>query len=318
MTPNNTARIGIGLLEKLFGNTKWLFREQAVNDYGIDAQVEIVNEGEYPSGQLIAFQVKTGGSYLREQDEKSIVYRPQSKHVEYWLKHCLPVVIIVCDPENDILYWHHFTSSTTEDTGLGYKIHISKDSKLDITSFTDLKQVHRDPLYMNKLNRLILDLDWINRVASGEVVKVKFMDWVNKSLSRASITLSCESDDKIASVEIPTVYYPASSSHAIIQNYFPWADLEEDSEDPDVRDDYWSQYEDECYMGYDSEDKEALYSESFESWFSNGEDKYPDAANGETIHYSYLLTLNELGESFLKLYIFLFEESEFDCRSFQL
>ena len=43
----------------------WLFREQPTEDYGIDAQVEIV-EGEAVSGKLLALQIKSGPSWFEQ------------------------------------------------------------------------------------------------------------------------------------------------------------------------------------------------------------------------------------------------------------
>ena len=48
-----TERKGINAVEKIFlDEFGWLFREQPVSDYGIDAQVEVV-ENNKPTGKLI-------------------------------------------------------------------------------------------------------------------------------------------------------------------------------------------------------------------------------------------------------------------------
>lgn len=52
----NTERLGISKCEYFFNNNKWLFREQPIHDYGIDAHVEVVDNGQ-PTGKLIAIQV---------------------------------------------------------------------------------------------------------------------------------------------------------------------------------------------------------------------------------------------------------------------
>src|SRR5262245_39656738 len=54
-----------------FASTGWLFREQHGHDYGIDAHVEIVEDGR-PTGKLIAFQIKPGSGYFLEQTSKAI------------------------------------------------------------------------------------------------------------------------------------------------------------------------------------------------------------------------------------------------------
>src|SRR5262249_4360686 len=58
-----TERKGINAVEKIFLHEfSWLFREQPVSDYGIDAQVEVV-ENNKPTGKLIALQIKTGSRW---------------------------------------------------------------------------------------------------------------------------------------------------------------------------------------------------------------------------------------------------------------
>ncbi len=79
----------------------WLFREQPTEDYGIDAQVEIV-EGEAVSGKLLALQIKSGPSCFKQAGPGGWWFRPDAAHVRYWTNHSLPVVVLV-HPENRTL-----------------------------------------------------------------------------------------------------------------------------------------------------------------------------------------------------------------------
>ena len=55
-----TERVGVNAVEAIFLNElNWAFREQTVSDYGIDAQVEVMEDGK-PTGKLIALQIKSG------------------------------------------------------------------------------------------------------------------------------------------------------------------------------------------------------------------------------------------------------------------
>src|SRR5690242_3966994 len=53
----------------------WLFREQQTEDYGIDAQVEIV-DAEVVEGKLLALQIKSGVSFFSEKGPQGWWYRP--------------------------------------------------------------------------------------------------------------------------------------------------------------------------------------------------------------------------------------------------
>jgi len=48
-----TDRLRVSKVEYFFSLHGWLFREQYLHDYGIDAQVKIVQDGK-PTGDLIA------------------------------------------------------------------------------------------------------------------------------------------------------------------------------------------------------------------------------------------------------------------------
>ena len=93
-------RIGIATTEKIINQMGMIFREQPTDDYGIDAQIETIENG-YASGKLIAVQIKSGEHYFKEKTKESIVYRGNRKHYDYWINHSLPVVIVLYNPEED-------------------------------------------------------------------------------------------------------------------------------------------------------------------------------------------------------------------------
>ena len=43
----------------------YIFREQPISDYGIDAQIELIDE-ETVTGKLVALQIKSGASWFVE------------------------------------------------------------------------------------------------------------------------------------------------------------------------------------------------------------------------------------------------------------
>lgn len=125
-----TERIGIHkvalcFLEK-FG---WIEREQYVADQGIDTQVEIVENGN-PTGLLYCIQVKTGKSYINAT-RVGITYYADERHVNYWLNHSLPVLLVICDPESDTKYWDFVTRQNVVKTKNGWKIDIPQKNQLD-------------------------------------------------------------------------------------------------------------------------------------------------------------------------------------------
>ena len=102
---NNNERIGVSKIQLLVNREfQWIFREQPTDDYGIDAHIEIHN-GMYATGKLIALQIKSGPSYFQEIKDNNVVFRGDVKHLSYWTKHSLPVIIVLYNPITDECIW---------------------------------------------------------------------------------------------------------------------------------------------------------------------------------------------------------------------
>jgi hypothetical protein len=120
----------------------WAFRLQPERDYGIDAHAEPVARGE-PSGKLIALQIKTGPSYFREPVSEGWVHRDDDKHLRYWLRYCLPVILLLHDPDSGTTYWAHVASDAIEYTDAGWKMVVPSGQVLGpdaIQAFTALAE----------------------------------------------------------------------------------------------------------------------------------------------------------------------------------
>jgi Domain of unknown function (DUF4365) len=76
-------RIGVGAAEVEFARWGWVFREQTVSDFGIDAHVEPYGD-EGASGRLLALQIKSGPSWFEEPVTAGWVYRGKDRHLRYF------------------------------------------------------------------------------------------------------------------------------------------------------------------------------------------------------------------------------------------
>ena len=137
---DRTERQGISLVALRGEKAGFAVREQSTSDYGIDAIAEFI-DGEEATGQLVAIQVKSGGSYLAEKSDDCFIYRPDAKHVEYWLGHTLPVIICLCDPDNEIVYWERVSKDTVESTGKGYKLAVPQAKQFEEGARENLKDI---------------------------------------------------------------------------------------------------------------------------------------------------------------------------------
>lgn len=127
---NPMERIGVykcGLA--ISENLGWIFREQPVADVGIDGYVELVIDGE-AQGKLIALQVKSGNSYLKET-QSGQVYYGDNEHLDYWLTHSTPVLLVAYTPKNDVLRWVHIADRDIKRTPKGWNIVVPDYNRFD-------------------------------------------------------------------------------------------------------------------------------------------------------------------------------------------
>ncbi|MFF1614153.1 DUF4365 domain-containing protein [Amycolatopsis sp. NPDC058278] len=127
---SDTERLGVGLADVAFTKWGWVFRNQPIGDYGIDAHVEPKTDG-VASGRLVALQIKTGQSYF-EPTPEGWRYRAKGneRHLHYWLGHTLPVLIIFCDPETEALYWERVTAERINYTPNDWTIVIPRNQTI--------------------------------------------------------------------------------------------------------------------------------------------------------------------------------------------
>jgi|LGOV01.1.fsa_nt_gb hypothetical protein len=134
-------RQGVSLVQhRVAQELQWLFREQTTSDLGVDAHVEVLWSGK-SSGRLLALQIKSGNSYFREQTDQGIVYRDDHQHLEYWLGHSLPVVLVVCRPDTGEAYWQHINPQSAIKTPFGCKILVPPENRFDSSTADALAQL---------------------------------------------------------------------------------------------------------------------------------------------------------------------------------
>ncbi|MDX2254178.1 MAG: DUF4365 domain-containing protein [Pseudanabaenaceae cyanobacterium bins.39] len=141
--------------QKVSQNLGWIFRPQPLRDIGIDAQIEIVENGE-STAELLAIQIKSGKSWFDETTEKGIVFRGDPKHLEYWINYPLPVLVILHEPQTNIAYWQVVNADTVTNTGKGWKIIIPFNQKLDQASKNSLKDICRLIVHADNFSLLSL------------------------------------------------------------------------------------------------------------------------------------------------------------------
>ena len=134
-------RRGVWVVDGVIQDLGWFFREQPVLDYGVDAQAEVVADDELVTGQLLALQIKGGGSWFSETTEDGWIFRGNSKHLAYWLGHSLPVVVVIVDEQSRKAYWQQVTTATVRETAKGFALEIPRSQPFDVTARSRLLEV---------------------------------------------------------------------------------------------------------------------------------------------------------------------------------
>mgnify|MGYP003494388327 FL=1 len=135
-----TDRRGVAQCEQEFLKLGWLFREQPVLDFGIDAIIEYGGKG-YPTGKLIAVQIKSGDSFLKKDSKGDIVFYVDKVHEEYWLNFHLPVILVICDVNNNKTYWKQVCRRNLSKAGKQSKLTLNDNDSLSYQSNKELVSI---------------------------------------------------------------------------------------------------------------------------------------------------------------------------------
>lgn len=275
----------------------WLFREQPTEDFGIDAHVEVV-DGTSVRGRLLGLQIKSGESFFNEPGPGGWWFRPDQKHVDYWLRHSLPVVVVLYNPATKLCHWELVTSRTlTESMNGSPKLLVPGAHVLDSSAVISLRAAAEGDPYELRLRELRLALPWMRRLADGQRLIVDIEEWVNKTSGRGSISLGIDPEDGEDPEALARwgVWLGLADYAEVVPRLFAWADVDIHPETYDLHES--EQWRSDFYDGRDWEENAA-----YEDWRATspkaGLRPYKNGA-GEVDFWRLELTLNRLGIAFL-------------------
>ncbi len=119
---------------------QWVFREQPLEDYGIDAHVELV-DGDEMLGRLIALQIKSGRSYFGSPADGGWSFRDKAAHFKYWLRFSVPVIVVLVDLDTKRCHWQLVTDATVEKSASKqWKLFVPEAHVLDSSAARPLRE----------------------------------------------------------------------------------------------------------------------------------------------------------------------------------
>ncbi len=138
---SNTDDLGVSILNLCISkNLGWICRNTTNSDVGIDATVEQVVEG-LPTAKFISIQLKTGLGNVHIDKNGNSTYYIDNIHYEYWLSSSVPVILALCDPEKDIIYWELVKKHNISKTDKKHKITILNTHQLNKESLSELNTI---------------------------------------------------------------------------------------------------------------------------------------------------------------------------------
>jgi len=283
-------RIGVNAVEEIFlSKLKWIFREQPIVDMGIDAHVESVENGT-PTGKLLALQIKSGDSHLRDAGD-SYTYYGDVTHLEYWLGHALPVILVVHLPSSSETLWTAVNEGTVERTKKAWKVSISKNQTLSENSREELRAILDGTPREVRLRKLSIDMPLMKHIQSGGKVSVALEHWINKSLGRTPVEVFiCDADGEETLSREWFQIYTGFGAKELAETLFPWAEARVDDEFYDLHADL-----DRPPREWRDDDGEIVVEEPEDSVYPYME------AFGEVEYYRLRLDLNAVGKAYLLL-----------------
>lgn len=300
---SSIERTGVHHCGEIAERNNWMFREQPIDDVGIDAHMEFIESTGKPK-QLLALQIKTGASWFKEKKDDCIIFRNiNERQYNYWTMNSLPCIVVLYNPDDDMCIWEKLTPETIKKTkegnGKGFfvkvplsQVFLNDLSNEKLLSFTNL------PQHITNYNFLLSQKKFMQIIQDGGIVKLHSMEWANKSSGRGETELIVD-DGKTIQKYLYPYWFPFTPYSMVFPRLFPWANFSADEDFFAERDEtLWREYH--CY--YDNEDDEWInVGDSFEEFRRKLDPMRSIDHSGEVAEYMLVLSLNELGRAFLNV-----------------
>lgn len=199
-----TEREGVSTVQLIVSQKLgWIFREQPIEDYGVDAHIEVMGKS-YPTGKLIGVQIKSGNSYYQKGNKQDILFTFDAQHCKYWLSSTFNVILVIYSPETHECIWDVLNPQNISRTPSGhYSIKLSRNKRFGIESKNKLILIaYQDNIYeiVNSVEELFNNPSEIRSFYDelSEDEKVSFRDGIcafsSKNISLCGIPLPLSED----------------------------------------------------------------------------------------------------------------------------
>jgi Domain of unknown function (DUF4365) len=238
-----TERQGVTEVERIvLKEMSWIFREQVVSDFGIDAQIEVVDHGRHPTGQLIAVQIKTGSSYFRIVGDTIPIY-VDDDHLKYWDQHALPVILVLHDPDTMQTVWQWADLRSARKTERRWAIDVPKKKIFGAEACEEItEQTWSDDGFALR-RRFAIDREFMRKF-DGKNAYISIVFVIDQTPRFGFIDIFFDDPEKNnpADYRIEIDVSEGDGLPQIMSHYLPWLDYEHVT-DPDPDPDQFETHE---------------------------------------------------------------------------
>ena len=201
------------------------------------------------------------------------------------------------------MYLEKLTAVTIEKTkggnGKGFfvkvplnQVFLNDLSNTELLAFTNL------PQHITNYNFLLSQKKFMQIIHDGGRIRLHSTEWINKSSGRGETELIVD-DGKSNQKYLYPYWFPFTPYTMVFPRLFPWANFSADEDFFEDNDEaLWREYH--CY--YDEEDDEWVnVGDTFEEFRRKLDPMRSIIHSGEVAEYMLVLSLNELGRSFLNV-----------------
>jgi hypothetical protein len=136
-----TEDLGLAKIHLVCAGMSAIWRPTPNHDLGIDGQIEFLElETVVSTGVILAVQSKSGSSYFGRQAGDAVLYYPTEKHRAYWSRIQLPVILVLYNPEDDVLIF----TSVKPQLRKGGPLRVSTTSVFAMSSRDELLRMARE------------------------------------------------------------------------------------------------------------------------------------------------------------------------------
>jgi hypothetical protein len=131
--PDSKGSVGVTEVRAEFERLGWGPIPNPDHDVGTDLFVQVRDERRHDLGLILGAQVKAGPSWFNEtcRDDDGTLrgwwFRDKDRrHIDAWLGHTVPHVIVLRDLDDRISYWAHVQPDAVVSTGKGAKVFVPR------------------------------------------------------------------------------------------------------------------------------------------------------------------------------------------------